>query len=231
MEDSCHVGSRLQRLTDCDIRRTEGGKAGNGFQSASSDRADLTQLHQAGECEPYSLALNWWVWLSRLGIPEGSSEPALNFVRCGERQYELLTGNPASQLRLARLPVVTRVSDTKVLPIPSCNCVNLTVLLSSFQRGPFDWELQNQRQRRMIMKMPMELTSHDRFGNHLCNSEFGRYTDAEIGRARPYGRVRQAELGEILYRPGDDQELINLSSLKYFFAVGGTAALLSREML
>jgi hypothetical protein len=55
--------------------------------------------------------------------------------------------------------------------------------------------------------------------------------DAEIGRARPYGRVRQAELGEILYRPGDDQELINLSSLKYFFAVGGTAALLSREML
>src|SRR5258707_12394697 len=27
-------------------------------------------------------------------------------------------------------------------------------------------------------------------------------TDAEIDRARPYGRVRQAELGEILYRPG-----------------------------
>ena len=56
-------------------------------------------------------------------------------------------------------------------------------------------------------------------------------TDAEIDRVRPYGRVRQAELGEILYRPGDDQELINLSSLKYFFAVGGTAGLLSREML
>jgi thioredoxin reductase (NADPH) len=28
-------------------------------------------------------------------------------------------------------------------------------------------------------------------------------TDAEINRARPYGRVRQAELGEILYRPGE----------------------------
>jgi thioredoxin reductase (NADPH) len=28
-------------------------------------------------------------------------------------------------------------------------------------------------------------------------------TDAEIDRARPYGRVRQAELGEILYRPGE----------------------------
>ena len=28
-------------------------------------------------------------------------------------------------------------------------------------------------------------------------------TDAEINRARPYGRVRQGELGEILYRPGD----------------------------
>jgi thioredoxin reductase (NADPH) len=28
-------------------------------------------------------------------------------------------------------------------------------------------------------------------------------TDVEIDRARPYGRVRQAELGEILYRPGD----------------------------
>ena len=28
-------------------------------------------------------------------------------------------------------------------------------------------------------------------------------TDVEIGRARPYGRVRQAELGEIFYRPGD----------------------------
>ncbi len=28
-------------------------------------------------------------------------------------------------------------------------------------------------------------------------------TDLEIDRARPYGRVRQAELGEILYRPGD----------------------------
>src|SRR5258705_7291689 len=27
-------------------------------------------------------------------------------------------------------------------------------------------------------------------------------TDAEIDRVRPYGRVRQAELGEILYRPG-----------------------------
>jgi hypothetical protein len=56
-------------------------------------------------------------------------------------------------------------------------------------------------------------------------------TDAEIGRARPHGRVRQAELGEILYRPGDDQELINLSSLEYFFAVRGMAALLSREIL
>jgi thioredoxin reductase (NADPH) len=28
-------------------------------------------------------------------------------------------------------------------------------------------------------------------------------TDVEIDRARPYGRVRQAELGEILYRPGE----------------------------
>src|SRR5260370_39474040 len=28
-------------------------------------------------------------------------------------------------------------------------------------------------------------------------------TDAEIDRVRPYGRVRQAELGEILYRPGE----------------------------
>ena len=56
-------------------------------------------------------------------------------------------------------------------------------------------------------------------------------TDAEIGRARPFRRMRQAEFGEILYRPGDDQELIKLSSLEYFFAVGGTAALLSREML
>jgi thioredoxin reductase (NADPH) len=28
-------------------------------------------------------------------------------------------------------------------------------------------------------------------------------TEAEIDRARPYGRVRQAQLGEILYRPGD----------------------------
>jgi thioredoxin reductase (NADPH) len=28
-------------------------------------------------------------------------------------------------------------------------------------------------------------------------------TDAEMDRARPYGRVRQAELGEILYRPGE----------------------------
>ncbi|HWO37516.1 MAG TPA: FAD-dependent oxidoreductase [Candidatus Acidoferrum sp.] len=28
-------------------------------------------------------------------------------------------------------------------------------------------------------------------------------TDTEIDRARPFGRVRQAELGEILYRPGD----------------------------
>src|SRR5258708_22746980 len=28
-------------------------------------------------------------------------------------------------------------------------------------------------------------------------------TDAEIDRARPYGRVRQAELDEILYRPGE----------------------------
>ncbi len=28
-------------------------------------------------------------------------------------------------------------------------------------------------------------------------------TDVEIGRARPYGRVRQAELGEVLYRPGE----------------------------
>src|SRR6266852_3399694 len=28
-------------------------------------------------------------------------------------------------------------------------------------------------------------------------------TDVEIDRARPYGRVRQAQLGEILYRPGE----------------------------
>jgi thioredoxin reductase (NADPH) len=28
-------------------------------------------------------------------------------------------------------------------------------------------------------------------------------TDVEIDRARPYGRVRQVELGEILYRPGE----------------------------
>src|SRR5258706_16342721 len=28
-------------------------------------------------------------------------------------------------------------------------------------------------------------------------------TNVEIDRARPYGRVRQAELGEILYRPGE----------------------------
>src|SRR5258708_35548466 len=28
-------------------------------------------------------------------------------------------------------------------------------------------------------------------------------TDAEIDRGRPYGRGRQAELGEILYRPGE----------------------------
>ena len=28
-------------------------------------------------------------------------------------------------------------------------------------------------------------------------------TDIEIDRARPYGRVRQAQLGEILYRPGE----------------------------
>src|SRR5260370_38004153 len=28
-------------------------------------------------------------------------------------------------------------------------------------------------------------------------------TQAEIDRARPYGRVRQAEVGEILYRPGE----------------------------
>jgi thioredoxin reductase (NADPH) len=28
-------------------------------------------------------------------------------------------------------------------------------------------------------------------------------TEIEIDRARPYGRVRQAELGEILYRPGE----------------------------
>ena len=56
-------------------------------------------------------------------------------------------------------------------------------------------------------------------------------TDAEIGRARPFRRMRQAEFGEILYRPGDDQELIQLNSFEYFFAVGDTAALLSREML
>ena len=56
-------------------------------------------------------------------------------------------------------------------------------------------------------------------------------TDAEIGRARPFRRMRQAEFGEILYRPGDDQELIKLSSLEYFFAVEGIGALLSREML
>ena len=28
-------------------------------------------------------------------------------------------------------------------------------------------------------------------------------TGVEIDRARPYGRVRRAELGEILYRPGE----------------------------
>src|ERR1700743_2864738 len=28
-------------------------------------------------------------------------------------------------------------------------------------------------------------------------------TSVEIDRARPYGRVRQADLGEILYRPGE----------------------------
>ncbi len=28
-------------------------------------------------------------------------------------------------------------------------------------------------------------------------------TEAEIDRARPYGRVRRAKLGEVLYRPGE----------------------------
>jgi thioredoxin reductase (NADPH) len=61
-------------------------------------------------------------------------------------------------------------------------------------------------------------------GHHLRDSEFGAMnrpsrstlsesnaetqpwpvlTDAEIDRARPYGRVRQARLGETLYRPGE----------------------------
>src|ERR1700734_3783184 len=52
--------------------------------------------------------------------------------------------------------------------------------------------------------MPLAFTiSAEQFGNAVINQMWPVLTEVEIDRARPYGRVRRVEIGEILYRPGE----------------------------
>jgi hypothetical protein len=76
----------------------------------------------------------------------------------------------------------------------------------------------------MVTEIPIELQSHDQHqysptqrvnrANAMSSSPtrsrlnsdpemWPILTDVGLKRARPYGRVRQADLGEILYRPGE----------------------------